>query len=361
MRLLHCADLHLDAALTNHISIEHAKELQSELLLGFGRIVQDARDLGAEAVLISGDLFDSERVLHQSARYIYDTIRQASDISFFYLCGNHDPIGGPRLDRIPENLRIFSGGWESESCALSGGRQVVISARTTGRRPDQIPEKPHLRKEDVNIVMLHGQLTRGSTTEYGIDLRMLEEEPIAYLALGHLHSHQVGALRYGTYCYPGCHMGRGFDECGEHGYELIEIDEATGEVTHLFRPLEARLFWELPVDLTDASGLLEVQRRCEEVLSEQGVRSKDYVKLILKGQVAETVDLMQLRFLLKGLCEELRLRDESGMKTDWETLLAQPSLKGELARCLRDSDLSEDKQHKILALGLKVLRGEGAD
>lgn len=46
-----------------------------------------------------------------------------------------------------------------------------------------------------------------------------------YLSLGHIHSYKMDSLdRRGVYCYPGCLEGRGFDECGEQGFVLPDIE-----------------------------------------------------------------------------------------------------------------------------------------
>ena len=49
---------------------------------------------------------------------------------------------------------------------------------------------------------------------------------IDYLALGHIHSYKCHKLdKRGVYCYSGCLEGRGFDECGDKGFVLLETEE----------------------------------------------------------------------------------------------------------------------------------------
>ena len=46
-----------------------------------------------------------------------------------------------------------------------------------------------------------------------------------YLALGHIHYNVVEPLdSRGVYAYSGCLEGRGFDETGEKGFVLIEVE-----------------------------------------------------------------------------------------------------------------------------------------
>ena len=76
--------------------------------------------------------------------------------------------------------------------------------------------------------MLHGQLSTAKAKDKTevIPLRDMKNRYIDYLALGHLHDYQSGKLdTRGTWCYSGCLQGRGFDECGEKGYVLLEVED----------------------------------------------------------------------------------------------------------------------------------------
>ena len=44
MKLIHCADLHLDSHMTTHLSKERAKERKAELLATFERMISFACD-----------------------------------------------------------------------------------------------------------------------------------------------------------------------------------------------------------------------------------------------------------------------------------------------------------------------------
>ena len=58
MKIIHCADLHLDSNMTSNLTSEKARERKRELLLTFHRMIQYAADNDVRAILISGDLFD---------------------------------------------------------------------------------------------------------------------------------------------------------------------------------------------------------------------------------------------------------------------------------------------------------------
>ena len=91
----------------------------------------------------------------------------------------------------------------------------------------------------VNIVVLHGQIASVSGVDQ-VNLKRIQGENIDYLALGHIHSHSAEKLdSAGYYCYPGCLEGRGFDECGEKGFILLDI--TNGRLTALARQKSLRI------------------------------------------------------------------------------------------------------------------------
>ena len=90
MRLIHCADLHLDSAMTTHLSPDKTKERKNELLGTYLRMIDYAKANGINAVLIAGDMFDKKAVSKTTLETVYGSIVNNSEIDFYYLKGNHD-------------------------------------------------------------------------------------------------------------------------------------------------------------------------------------------------------------------------------------------------------------------------------
>ena len=77
---------------------------------------------------------------------------------------------------------------------------------------------------------MHGQESDTDAKDKAeiINLKQLKNKNIDYLALGHIHTYKQSKLdNRGTYCYSGCLEGRGFDECGEKGFVLLNIEDVT--------------------------------------------------------------------------------------------------------------------------------------
>ena len=353
MKLIHCSDLHLDSALRGNLSRERAKMRAAELCAAFGRLVAFAKQEQVSAVLVAGDLFDSPYVSRQTADYVLDMIRSAPGILFFYLRGNHDEsrTAFAGSDR-PENLITFGPQWQSHRCA-----QVVITA---------IEPEPHgwlhlydslrLDEKDMNIVMLHGQ----TATQPGVEqiaLPLLRGKGIRYLALGHLHTYSKAQLDLdGEYCYSGCLEGRGFDECGEKGFVLLETDGNL--LRSRFVPFAARKLHEITVDI---SGLETVTQILSELkTAAAGIDGTDLVKFVLTGTYTLQTQ-KDIRFLQQMLEQEfwfVKIKDETTLAVDRREYEHDISLKGEFVRGVLASDYSEPEKMRIIACGIRALAGE---
>ena len=59
MKIIHCADLHLDSKMTANLSKDQARERKREILRTFTRMVEYASKNDVRVILIAGDLFDT--------------------------------------------------------------------------------------------------------------------------------------------------------------------------------------------------------------------------------------------------------------------------------------------------------------
>jgi DNA repair exonuclease SbcCD nuclease subunit len=117
MKIIHCADLHLDSKMTANLSKEQAKERKMEILRTFSKMVEYAVKNAVSVIIIAGDLFDTRNVSATVRNYVRDVIVNHPKIDFLYLRGNHDNDNFlSKLEQIPENLCLFNDKGEG-SCA----------------------------------------------------------------------------------------------------------------------------------------------------------------------------------------------------------------------------------------------------
>ncbi|MBS6397077.1 MAG: metallophosphoesterase [Clostridiales bacterium] len=356
MKLIHCADLHLDARMESSLPREKAKERRLEILRTFTRMVEQAASEQADAVLMCGDLFDAKTISARARNCVLDAVLQHPQITFYYLQGNHDQNSFlTDLETQPENLKTFGQGWttyEQDGVCITGAE---ISEDTV----DGLLERLILDAERTNIVMLHGMVTEygGRTEKEGFSLKTLRNRNIDYLALGHIHSFRKERLDdRGDWCYCGCLEGRGFDECGEKGYVRIEIKD--GEICSEFVPFAQRQLHEISVDITGLMTQEEIQRAVQVQLD--AVPEKDMVKIVLTGEVSPEAekDALWLQKWLEDTCYFLRVKDETRLLIRPEDYQYDVSLKGEFVRLVLASRLNKEEKEQVLRLGIRALAGE---
>lgn len=350
MKLIHCADIHLDSPMETNLSADKARERKLEIRSTFARLVRTAADEGVEAVLIAGDLFDGARVTKSTENYVLDLIASHPMIDFFYLSGNHDQ--GSTLAntaQLPANLYTFGKLWST----YRRGNVAITGASV----PDA--DTLSLNAEEVNILLLHGQERRsaGVAGEDIIHLGRFKNKNIDYAALGHIHEHRVMRLdARGTAAYSGCLEGRGFDECGTKGYVLLNIEG--GRVSHRFVPFATRTLHTVECDVTGFSSGLDLEERM--LASVAHIVAADMVKVVLTGTCpTETMlDLSHLRGVLTERFYFAKIKDETRLSINAEDYAHDISLKGEFVRRVMASSLSETEKERVIACGFRALSGE---
>ena len=319
MKIIHCADIHLGSGISYIEDPAKRRERQDELLETYRRMFRYAVLNEIEAIIIAGDLFDTDQVAAPLMGAVIREIIDHPDISVYYLKGNHDVNIKSGIENIP-NLHCFTDVVKVYSLHnnelpemndihdihdLHGDTDVVSSLHnldmirndcvnvniagvelTTDNR-DSFYDELNFAPEDFNILVLHGQLyENGGSNELAINKRLLQHRNIDYLALGHIHAYRSGGIdTRGIYCYPGCLEGRGFDECGSHGFVVLDIDTADGNCKRSFVEFARRKLHEIQVDITDMTGGAEILNSVEKSLDNARCPEQDMIRVELTGMV----------------------------------------------------------------------------
>lgn len=356
MKLIHCADVHLDSPMNSRFSAEVAKKRRAELLETFCRIIEFASAEGACAILIAGDLFDSPTYVRKHTKTIVrEAVAKHPELQFFYLAGNHD--GGTDLygetDPQPENFHTFGSRWKTY--------RLGDVAVTASERPNA--ETLALDPADINIVMMHGNAveTANAAKKDDIPIRAYAGKGIDYIALGHYHSRSSASVDGRCRaCYCGCPEGRGFDECGEKGFLLLETTPDR-RVEQRFVPFARRTLHEVAVDITGCDGQEDVMRRAKDAVA--GISGDDMVKLTVKGAVdpafSPEYDWIAEKLNDRFYCAELK--SETTLLIRPEDYRNDISLKGEFIRRVMNAELPQADKDRIIRNGLRALWGEEID
>ncbi len=353
MRIIHTSDLHLDSSLTSSLSSEKAKIRKRELLSNLRRLFEEAVRLSADALIIAGDLFDSERVSERAVDTAIDTISSFPKISVFYLTGNHEKDALASSGKaLPENLFLFGGEWTYFKAG-----EVVIAGRSCCCA--DMFDTLSFKKGEKNIAVLHGELRDRSSAPNIIGIRDAADKNIGYLALGHYHGYKSYSLgNRGAAVYSGTPEGRGFDECGRCGFVLIDTDAPSG-IKYEFIPFAKRSILIEKADITGISGFGQLLSLCAETVAD--IPKEDILRIELVGERERGlwIDTAVLEEKLSGGFFHLEVKNSSSLSVKLEDCLFDKSLKGEFVRKVYEKEgLDGDIANMIIEMGLAALAGE---
>ena len=358
MRIIHTGDIHIGSAFKN-FPPEKAKLRQTELLENFGKLTRYAKESGVSAVLIAGDLFDANKIEPRFVKETLDLIAAAAPVAFFYVSGNHDDTLSV-LEHKPSNLILFSENRGFSSVEIA--ENVVITGMDTKYFSLGTFSSLYLNAEKFNILLLHGDVESGLGLEK-IPLPLLQNKSIDYLALGHIHVPMKEKRRLdgrGFYRYCGCLEGRGFDELGERGFFLLEIERGmiTGEKFFSFAKRAVRSY---RVDISACESYFDVERKTLETLV--GAPRESVILITLCGN--HKAELRKdLSLLLSRLSESfffVKIQDESKIFLDYNGYERELGERGEFVREVGRYAMNEELRAEVLEVGLKALAGEEID
>ncbi len=250
LKLIHAADLHLDSPFAG-LTPERAAQRRAEQRDLVRRIAELAAQERVDLVLLAGDLFDSGRIYRDTARELAEDLG-CIEAPVFIAPGNHDPFDAASpyaLPIWPDNVHIFSSA-VPEARVLPELNCTVHGAAFLSEQREESPLMGFRAPEDgrIHLMVLHAN-TEGANYA-PITTAQIADSGLDYLALGHIHQGS-GLQRSGSTCwaYPGCPEGRGFDELGEKGVLLVDVDKDGAQAK--FVPLCQRRYEILDVNLTD--------------------------------------------------------------------------------------------------------------
>lgn len=355
MKMIHCADIHLGSKMEAKLPKEKADERKAEVRASFEKMVQYAKDEEVRAILLAGDVFDSDRPLKKDKAFFYDVVRHNPEIDFLYLRGNHDSMESYTESDL-DNLKPFGLEWKS----YEYGDITVTGIEMAPENALSLYASLQLNPKRKNIVMLHGQ-TASIAEMDKINLAKLKNRYIDYLALGHVHSYQTGSLdERGIYAYCGCLEGRGFDEIGEKGFVLLDIEN---EIKFCFISNSCRKIEEIQVDVSDTDGIYNACQKARETARLRCAK-EDMLRLNLTGEIAFDNEGLEgeAERLLSPYFYFVSVKDKTLRKFDVQALQGDISLRGEFIRTvLAAQEYTDAQKQQIINAGLKALSGKEPD
>lgn len=341
LKILHAADLHLDSPFGSFSEDQRAflRKCQQSIP---EKLLELSHQMGCRLWLLAGDIFDSG----------CSTATWESLCRVFRLCGvpvliapgNHDPFtaDSPWMTRNwPENVHVFSGGWETLNfpdldCTVYG------AAFTSMDSPALLPKLQVQDTLHYQIAVAHGDPIHAGSPNNPVTSSDVRHSGLDYLALGHIH--KFGSFTAGdTLCgWPGCAMGRGWDETGERGVYIVSFGSSVQiEKVDLHLPAFYTLDWDISNSDYETQSVLPA------------VTSENFYRVTLLGN--KKADLMTLREHFRHLVHLTFIDKTQESLFNWESYDTS-SFRGVFYEILQQSD---DRELAALAaeISAKILEG----
>lgn len=303
MKILHTADWQIGKPFAGINDAHKCSLVRQERIAAIDRLGAAARKSGAEAVIVSGDLFDSTTPDRPTVSSACAAIGRIG-LPVYAIPGNHDH-GGPgaiweqefflrEATQLAKNFRILLA---AEPVELDG---VVLLPCPLMRRQDATDPTTWLRDFDFaalghkpRIVIAHGStqdfVTQDSSDEDGaerganrIALERLPLAEIDYIALGDWHGKKdVGSKAW----YPGTPEFDRFPKGGDHAPGFVLLVDVGRGAPPLVEPIQtARFGWHwVDQQFTDDSGRAQLETKMNDLLGSRA--GEDLVRMSLEGSL----------------------------------------------------------------------------
>lgn len=338
LRILHAADLHLDSPFSA-FSSEEAMAFRHRQRQAVFEMAERCKEKQCDLLLLAGDVFDGTPN-PETVEALQEALEHCG-AEVFLAPGNHDPYTARSVwadAHWPDNVHIFDG---DMTCVTLPELPCRVWGAAFHDREAEGLLKPIPQAEDGfwEIGVFHGDPTNDGPY-HPISPQTLQNCGLDYLALGHIHKgsplEKAGKTFYG---WPGCAMGRGFDECGEKGVWYIELER--GNCRQEFLPLSFPRFEILTLPAEDIAVPPEAEG--------------SVCVLVLTGE-SDPVDTKAVEQQLKNRFLSLEVRDSTTPKRDIWAGCGSQTLRGmALAKLKEHYDLAGEAEKPVVLQAVRYL------
>ncbi len=342
MKILHTADIHLGVKV-GKLPPSKQKLIREEEKYNIKKLFIEATDKGCDVVIICGDLFHGARATVSLMHVFYDAVKDFEK-PVVYIKGNHDEKFD--FSSCPENLILLD---KNNNCYKNMGTNFFYAVDGG---------KFSLNPDENNVLMLHGNIENTSDNDY-IDINQFLNQGFSYIAMGHIHQMKQYKTGNCIYAYPGSLFSNGFDECGDKGYLIVEIEN--NKVFHInFCSFATRKFLIAECDISGLKNNNQIEEKVKSSLKEIKATRDDLVRVILKGKLDEDSEKSQ-----SLICEKFddyfyfELIDNTSINIDMEKYKEEKlSFKYEFIKLVEESELSLEDKNLICQIGIEALKGD---
>ena len=179
----------------------------------------------------------------------------------------------------------------------------------------------------------------------------LEKLGFDYIALGHIHKSNYKTNK--KMVYPGSGVSLGFDELGEHGMIVGDINLKNKNIEIEFVKLDETEFCEKEVNIED---IFSDEELIEKINSLK-LQEKNLYKIVLIGKRNYNIDEQEILKLINKQ-NILKIKNSAKTKYNLEQISKEESLKGIFIKeCLEKLEIGKNEKviEDVIELGLELL------
>lgn len=360
MKFVHIADMHFDSPFVNLSDKEGLGDLRRlQQRKVFKKVIEYIKENNIKYLFISGDLYEQKYIKKSTIEYINNLFKEIPETIIFISPGNHDPytknsyynkfywnenvkIFTSKIERIEcEDANIYGYGFDDFYCKDSGVENINLND-----------------KEKLNILVIHGTLDGGTieNSEYNpLSSKILKEKGFNYVALGHIHKLDYNREENQNIVYPGSTASLGFDELGEHGMIVGEIEKE--KINLEFIPLDETEFKLYDLDVTNIISREELIEKINELNFDEN----NLIEIILIGKRSFEIDKYELYKLISN-DKVIKIKNKTKINYNLEKIANDTTLKGlfakEMLKKLNDENISDNEKEiieKAVEIGMEAL------
>lgn len=333
IKLLHCADLHLDAVLGNSISASQSEYfdksnailLRDAPLLALKNISNTAIKEKVDLVLVAGDIFnmkDDSAMNHRVRSYLLDFFNELenANIKVFIVVGNHDPLKHicEMSTSWPKNVHLFGTNVETINLECRGQSISVHGAsyQKTNEDRDLASTFPKAKDTDFNFGLLHtnvgGDLNHSNYAP--CNLQTLVACDYDYFALGHIHKRSV-LSENPLISYSGNHQAFSAkpSECEAKGVTIIDIESKGASPTINFIETDVVRYINESIEIDNANSVEELNEIVTSELESKYANSEQFIlcrlQILVNNFDGTFIDNDDLKNLLNENLPDIAITD----------------------------------------------------
>lgn len=356
MKFVHIADMHFDTPFTllsDRANLGEVRRLDQRK--AFKKMIEYIKENEIPYLFIAGDLYDHEYVRQSTIDFINECFKQIPNTLIFITPGNHDPyLKNSYYAKYNwnENVKIFTS--KIEKIETKDFNLYGCGFEDFYMKESKIELLNIENREKLNILITHASLDGGydDQREYNtISSSKLRGLGFNYVALGHIHKINLSDENKNI-IYPGSTISLGFDELGEHGMIVGNIENGKTDVE--FIKLDDKEFKELEIDITNLNEPEELLEKIEEI----NLNENDLYKIILKGNRNFEINTYKLYKQIEKR-NIIKVKNKTKIGYDLNKIANSTTLKGifanEMLEKLKDENIDKEVLEKAIEIGIEAL------